>query len=205
MNKDDIRDILELALGFALLAFAFLAIGAIIWVTLAPTSAFGAQRVGRLLMPQDVETRVAVFVIPVNTEEADTYTGFDLMASTDKFATTNFHAQSDVADAAVPGMDGMRLFVCTSKEGSAAMSYTPIDSTLAWTNRLTSVVAVVGASQLASGRNASWLRGGNTSLEWSYLRSRPVSPAYEYEDGTDEGQWRPVIPTWFKNMPEWAK
>ena len=164
----------------------------------APAQA--ARRVGKLLMPEDAVSRVAMFVIPVNADEGDAFTGFELRESSGKFC-----AQSEIASEAWGVRDTMRLYVCTSTGGGDGRKYTRIADTLAWTNRLSSVVALVDASNLARHPSGDWLRSDNAALSWCYLRNRPVDPASEREYGTDAGQYRPVAPVWLKDLPAWAK
>lgn len=163
------------------------------------SDAYAARRVGKLLMPEDAVNRIAVFTIPVNTEDGDAYTGFELREASGRFC-----ARSELADEAFGAGDTMRMYVCTAQTGGNGQTYTRIYSTLAWTNRLTTVVVVLDVSNLAK-RTGDWMRSDNASLQWSYLRNKPVDPPYEYEDGSEAGQWRPVVPVWFKKMPDWAK
>ena len=173
-----------------------------------------SRRFGKLVMPRDLPTRIAMFVIPVNSEDGDAYVGFSLRASTNNFSIgksetlrCQFFAQSEVADfnSGSDNMDLMKLFVCTSKAGSDERSYTKIGNTVAWTNRLTSVVAIVDASCLNVHKDGDWLRSDNSNLSWVYLRDKPVDPVSELEDGTENGQWRPIAPIWLSSMPEWAE
>ena len=172
---------------------------ALVAVFTVVTGASAARRVGKLLMPEDAVARVAMFVIPVNADEGDAFTGFELRESSGKFC-----AQSEIASEAWGARDTMRLFVCTSV-GSDGRKYTRIADTLAWTNRLSSVVVLVDASNLARHPSGDWLRSDNAALSWCYLRNRPVDPASEMEYGTDAGQYRPVAPVWLKDLPAWAK
>ena len=183
-------------------------------LVLVCADAQSARRVGRLLRPEDVKMRIAMFVIPVNSEDGDSYVGFSLRASTSNFSAgrseasrCQFFAQSEVADfsSGSNNRDLMKLFVCTSKAGADERSYTKIGNTVAWTNRLTSVVALVDASCLVTHGGGDWLRSDNPDLSWAYLRDMPVDPVSELEDGTESGQWRPIAPTWLPSMPEWAK
>lgn len=164
------------------------------------TDASAARRVGKLLMPSDAVCRVAMFVIPVNADEDDAFTGFELRESSGKFC-----AQSEIASEAWGVRDTMRLYVCTSASGGDGRKYTRIADTISWTNRLASVVALVDASNLARHPGGDWLRSDNAALSWCYLRNRPVDPASEIEYGTDAGQYRPVAPVWLKDLPAWAK
>lgn len=176
--------------------------------------AFASRRFGKLVMPSDLPTRIAMFVIPVNSEDADSYVGFSLRASVNNFSSSSpessrcqFFAQSEVADFGSESgdRDTMKLFVCTSKAGTDERSYTKIGNTIAWTNRLTTVVAIVDASCLSTHKSGDWLRSDNADLSWGYLRDKTVDPVSELEDGTDTAQWRPIAPTWLSSMPEWAK
>lgn len=183
-------------------------------LALVCADAQSARRVGRLLRPEDVKMRIAMFVIPVNSEDGNSYAGFSLRASTSNFSASGseasrcqFFAQSEVADLRTESgdLDLMKLFVCTSKTGADGRSYTKIGNTVSWTNRLTSVVVLVDASCLVTHRGGDWLRSDNPDLSWAYLRDMPVDPVSELEDGTESGQWRPIAPTWLPSMPEWAK
>lgn len=183
-------------------------------LALVCVDAQSARRVGRLLRPEDVKMRIAMFVIPVNSEDGDSYVGFSLRASVNNFSADRpeasrcqFFAQSEVADLRTGSgdLDTMKLFVCTSKTGADGRSYTRIGNTVSWTNRLTSVVALVDASCLVTHGNGDWLRSDNPALSWAYLRDMPVDPVSELEDGTESGQWRPIAPVWLPSMPEWAK
>lgn len=193
-------------------AFCSIAIAAA--AVLAAFDAGASRRFGKLVMPRDLPTRIAMFVVPVNSEDGDAYAGFSLRASTNNFSAVKsettrcqFFAQSEVADFN-PGSnnrDLMKLFVCTSKAGADERSYTRIGNTVAWTNRLTSVVVLVDASCLVTHVGGDWLRSDNSDLSWAYLRDKPVDPVSELEDGTDSGQWRPIAPVWLTSMPEWAR
>lgn len=200
--------------AFACSALAAAALVGLAYVAFAPRPVFAARRVGTLLRPEDVKMRIAMFVIPVNSEGGDSYVGFSLRASTNNFSVgkseasrCQFFAQSEVADLRTESgdLDLMKLFVCTSKTGADGRSYTKIGNTVSWTNRLTSVVALVDASCLVTHRGGDWLRSDNPDLSWAYLRDMPVDPVSELEDGTESGQWRPIAPTWLPSMPKWAK
>lgn len=209
MNK-----LFDCVLALAGSAFASAALIGIMYSACAPLPASAARRVGTLLRPEDVRMRVAMFVVPVNSEDGDSYAGFSLRASTNNFSAgrpeasrCQFFAQSEVADlrAESGDLDLMKLFVCTSKDGADGRSYTRIGNTVSWTNRLTSVVALVDASCLVTHAGGDWLRSDNTALSWAYLRDMPVDPVSELEDGTESGQWRPITPVWLPSVPEWAK
>lgn len=193
-------------------AFCSMAIAAA--AALAALDAGASRRFGKLVMPRDLSARVAMFVVPVNSEDGGSYTGFSLQASTNNFSAggseasrRQFFAQSEVADLRTGSgdLDLMKLFVCTSKTGADGRSYTRIGNTVSWTNRLTTVVALVDASCLVTHGGGDWLRSDNPALSWAYLRDMPVDPASELEDGTASGQWRPIAPVWLPSMPEWAK
>lgn len=209
MNK-----LFDWVVAFACSALMAAALVGLAYVAFAPRPVFAARRVGTLLRPEDVKMRIAMFVIPVNSEDGDSYVGFSLRASTSNFSASRpetsrcrFFAQSEVADlrAGSGDIDLMKLFVCTSKTGADGRSYTRIGNTVSWTNRLTSVVALVDASCLVTHGSGDWLRSDNADLSWAYLRDMPVDPVSELEDGTESGQWRPITPVWLSSMPEWAK
>lgn len=163
--------------------------------------------------------RVAMFIIPVNNEAANTtYKGFELKASTNNFSHSTsefirlqYYSQSQIASTGSTeggGIDKMKLFVCTSKDSDDPRKYRKIEDTaIDWTNALTSVVVLVDTSCLIRHPEIDdeWLLDGNEELIWCYLRIRINDPRYECENGTSNPLWRPIAPVrWFSEMPKWA-
>ncbi len=160
--------------------------------------------------------RIAMFIIPVNSETNGIFCGFELKASTNNFshaadeaARLQYYAQSEIADTGMEGTniwDRIRIYTGTSHGTDDVRAYTRIPNTIEWPWPLTSVVALVDASCLVRHPSGDWLREDNEEIVWCYLRNRALSPPYERESGTAHGLWRPIAPVrWYKELPPWAR